>query len=197
MLFVPIQLMSREERVARLGFVAWAIVASEVGFWVVIAAGLIVRYVLRRQRLGLFLLMLTPVIDLILLLLTSIDLSRGAVATQAHGLAAVYIGVSLTFGKRMIAWADLRFRRHILKEPVDIPKLYGMAYAIQQFKGFLLHIAAFLIGGGMLALLIYWVGDAERTKVLGDTLRLWGIVLGIDGIIAISNFIWPKKARSG
>lgn len=180
-----------------MGFVAWAIVASEVAFWVVIISGLLVRYVLRRQRPGLVLLMLTPVIDLILLLLTGIDLSRGAVATQAHGLAAVYIGVSLVFGKRMIAWADLRFRRYVMKENVDIPKLYGMPHAMQQFRGFLLHILAFVIGGGMLVLLIWWVGDPGRTQMLAVVLRVWGIALAVDGAISLSHFIWLKKAKTG
>lgn len=180
-----------------MGLVAWAIVASEVAFWIVIVSGLLVRYVFRRQRLGLFLLMLTPVIDLILLALTAVDLSRGAVASLAHGLAAVYIGVSLAFGKRMIAWADDKFRKLVLKETVERIERYGMDYAVHYFKGFLRHIAAFLIGGGLLGLLILWVDDPSRTENLANVLMRWLLVLGIDFVISCSFFIWPKKAKVG
>lgn len=85
------------------------IVACEVGFWVFIAAGLIARYPLRRPRLGAVLLICAPVVDLILLGASAIDLSRGAPAEVAHGLAAAYIGFSVAFGHGMIRWADERF----------------------------------------------------------------------------------------
>lgn len=48
-----------------MNFVAWMIIVCEVAFWVVIGAGLLTRYVLRLDKIGLFLLALTPVIDLI------------------------------------------------------------------------------------------------------------------------------------
>lgn len=86
-----------------LNLVAWFIVACEIAFWVVIILGLVTRYVLKRNRLGMFFLALTPVIDLLLLVVTTVDLYRGAVATMAHAIAAVYIGVSIAFGKSMIA----------------------------------------------------------------------------------------------
>ena len=50
-----------------MNFIAWTIVACEIGFWVVIALGLITRYIFKREKLGFFFLALTPVIDLILL----------------------------------------------------------------------------------------------------------------------------------
>lgn len=54
-----------------------------------------------------------------------------------------------------------------------------------------------VIVSGLLVLLIFWVGDPNRTQTLADVLRFWGIVLAVDGAIALSNFIWPKKARTG
>jgi hypothetical protein len=176
-----------------MGFVAWAIAASEIAFWIVIAAGLFFRYVLRRNRTGLVLLMLTPVIDLILLLLTAVDLSRGATATWAHGLAAVYIGVSVAFGKTMIAWADDKFRRHVLKQPLPKIERYGRDHAIHYAKGFLRHVLAFLIGGSLAGLIVWWVGDWSRTAGMVGIMGRWGIVLLIDFLITCSFFIWPKK----
>ena len=107
-----------------MNFIAWIIVACEIGFWLVILLGLITRYLFKRERLGFFFLALTPVIDLILLLVTATDLYNGATATQVHAIAAIYLGVSIAFGKSMIRWADERFVYYIQKQgskPVGKP----------------------------------------------------------------------------
>ncbi|WCR28221.1 hypothetical protein L3476_05575 [Paenibacillus thiaminolyticus] len=179
-----------------MNIVAWAIVASEIGFWVVILLGFFARYVLKRQKLGLILLALTPVIDLILLVTTSIDLYGGATAATAHALAAVYIGVSIAFGKDMIAWADERFRYYVAKQGAKPLTRYGIEYAKHYLKGWIRHVLAYLIGAGMLFGLIYLIDDASRTEALSGVTRIWTVIVGIDLIIAISNFIWPKKVKA-
>ncbi|MGG3885808.1 hypothetical protein ABEV63_17660 [Brevibacillus panacihumi] len=179
-----------------MSFVAWMIVASEIAFWVVIVAGFVFRYLLKKQRLGLVLLALTPVIDLILLLTTSVDLYRGATATQAHAIAAVYIGVSIAFGKSMIAWADERFQYYIVKQGPQPVKRYGLDHAKHYFKSWVRHVLAYLIGAGFLVLLIYLVQDPARTEALSGMLKLWTLVLGADLLIALSHFIWPKRAKA-
>lgn len=85
------------------------IVACEVGFWMVLGAGLVARYLLRRQRLSTILLVAVPLIDLVLLAATTIDLCGGATADFTHGLAAAYLGFSIAFGRSMMRWADQRF----------------------------------------------------------------------------------------
>lgn len=55
-----------------------AIVACEIGFWLVLLAGLLARYMLRRRRLGAVLLAGVPLIDIVLLALTVVDLRQGA-----------------------------------------------------------------------------------------------------------------------
>ena len=179
-----------------LSFVAWMIVASEVAFWIVILLGLLARYVFKKPKLGMLLLALTPVIDLILLVTTSVDLYRGATATLAHALAAVYIGVSIAFGKSMISWADERFQYYVAKQGHKPLKRYGMDYAVHYLKSWGLHVISFLIGAGFLAGLIYFVGDPSRTEALSGVLELWTLILGIDLLIAISHFIWPKKEKA-
>lgn len=171
------------------------IIASEIGFWVVIVMGLVTRYVLKMNKLGLVFLALTPVIDLILLVTTSIDLYRGATATTIHGIAAVYIGVSIAFGKSMIQWADERFQYYITKQGAKPAKRHGMEYAKHYLKGWGRHVISFLIGAGLLAGMIYFINDLSRTEALSGILKLWSIILGIDFLIAISNFIWPTKAK--
>ncbi|MCI3923930.1 hypothetical protein MO973_27250 [Paenibacillus sp. TRM 82003] len=172
------------------------IIACEIAFWVVIVSGLAARYVFRRPRLGLVLLALTPLVDLALFAATAYDLSRGAVAELPHAIAAVYIGVSLAFGKPMIRWADERFRYYVVKEGEPPAKRYGLDYARHYFVGWLRHAAAFAIGGALLAGTTLWIGDAARTEALSYALRVWTAVLGIDLLLAASNFVWPKRERS-
>ena len=57
-----------------MNFIVWLIIFCEVAFWVVILLGLVTRYILKQKTLGLLFLALTPVIDLIILITTSIDL---------------------------------------------------------------------------------------------------------------------------
>ncbi|SFK09389.1 hypothetical protein SAMN04487936_10772 [Halobacillus dabanensis] len=176
-----------------MDMIAWMIVASEVGFWVVIAAGLVTRYIFKKKKAGLFLLALTPVIDLILLVATSVHLWTGATATIAHAIAAVYIGVSIAFGKSMIEWADVRFQYYITKEGPRPQKLSGIPHAKHYFKSWLQHVLAYVIGAAFLVSLIFLIGDPSRTEALSSALKLWTVVLGIDFLIAASHFIWPKK----
>ncbi|MFB3225119.1 MULTISPECIES: hypothetical protein [unclassified Exiguobacterium] len=172
--------------------VAWAIVCCEILFWVFIVAGLIVRYGFRREKLGFRLMAMSPVIDIVLLVLTLFDLSRGSTATLAHGLAAIYIGVSLAFGKQMIAWADGVYRRVILREQVAKERI---SRARRERNGFYRHILAFLIGGALLGAMILWLGNTEQTESLLRTLQLWGLVLVIDGVISMSYTVFPARSK--
>ncbi|WP_223702563.1 hypothetical protein [Sutcliffiella deserti] len=176
-----------------MSFIAWMIVACEIGFWIVIGLGLFTRYVLRKKKLGLFFLALTPLIDLILLIITGLDLYRGATATMAHAIAAVYIGVSIGFGKSMIQWADERFRYYYTKEGPKPIKLSGRDHSFQYLKGWGRHVLSYFIGAGLLAVVIYLINDPSRTEALFNVLRIWTIALGVDLVITISYFIWPRK----
>ncbi len=178
-----------------MNFVAWMIVASEIGFWIVISLGLVTRYMLKKEGLGLFFLALTPLIDLVLLITTSIDLYNGATATLAHAIAAVYIGVSIAFGKSMIRWADERFTYYVTKTGSKPSKKFGIEHAKHYFKGWLRHLVAYAIGTGMLLILTIVIDDHSRTEALLNAARLWSLVLGIDLLISISHFIWPTKER--
>lgn len=110
-----------------MNWIVILLITAEILFWVFIILGLISRYLMRREKLGLFFFMLTPVIDLTLIITMSLDLLNGAVATMAHGIAAVYIGVSIAFGKQMIRWADERFKYYVLKTDERPIKSLGLS----------------------------------------------------------------------
>lgn len=71
--------------------IGWLIIACEIGFWLFVAAGIVVRYLFGKKKASMILLICTPVTDLVLLLATVVDLRNGAVASTMHGLAAVYM----------------------------------------------------------------------------------------------------------
>ncbi|HVH00986.1 MAG TPA: hypothetical protein VM844_09490 [Miltoncostaeaceae bacterium] len=100
--------------------IAAAIIAAEVGFWVLLAGGLAARYLLGQPRLGAALLIAVPAVDVALLAVTAADLARGASADWTHGLAAIYLGVSVVFGPSVIRAADRRAARR-LGRPAPAP----------------------------------------------------------------------------
>jgi len=176
-----------------LNLIAWTIVACEIGFWVCIVLGLFVRYIAKRERLGLLLLAMTPLVDLILVLVTGIDIYRGATATMAHAIAPLYIAITIVYGKDMIRWADERFLYYVKQEGDKPKRLTGMAYAWKSMKGSLKHILAYILGAALMLLMIKVINDPTRTEVLFHMLKLWALIVVIDNIISITYFIWPRK----
>ena len=98
--------------------VAVTIAVCEVAFWVFLLGGLAVRYALGRERLSRVLLVGVPLVDVVLLVVSTADIAAGATADWSHGLAAIYLGISVVFGPSMVASADRRMaRRHGAAEP--------------------------------------------------------------------------------
>ena len=172
------------------------IIFCEVMFWVLVAAGLTMRYAYDKKSLGMTLLALTPLVDLALLIMTVLDLRGGATPTVAHGLAAVYIGVSIAFGRKMIAWADGRFAAKLGGAAKERPpKKYGKAHAAQERRDWLRHLLAFGIGAALLLAMIALIGDMGQSQVLLGLIRTWAIVLGIDFLVSFSYTLFPREEK--
>lgn len=176
--------------------IGWLIIACEISFWIFVLLGLFFRYILKIKKLGGILLFCTPLIDLLLLVATIWDLKNGAVANFIHGLAAIYIGVTVVYGHSMIRWADERFAYKFAggSEPTKNPK-YGKEHAAFSRKGWLKHLLAWIIGSALLLLMIYLVGDNSKTKSLLDIIIKWTFVLGIDFVWSYSYTIWPRRSK--
>jgi hypothetical protein len=169
------------------------IVACEIGFWVAIVAGLAVRYLLRRRRLGAALLVCAPLLDLVLLAATAVHLRSGAEASWEHSLAALYVGFSVAYGHRLIHWADLRFAHRFAGGPAP-DKPYGAAYTRLCWGGVARTALAAVIAATVIGLLVLVVGDADRTAPLLDTFPLLALITGLDLLWAISYTVWPRRA---
>jgi hypothetical protein len=172
-----------------------AIVACEIAFWVALLAGLCVRYLARRPRLGAALLIAAPVVDAVLLVLVAVDLLGGGTASWHHGLAALYIGVSVAYGHRMIAWADAKFATRF-RGAAPRPRLTGLAYTIACWKDVARTVLAAVIAAAILYGLIVLVDDPARTAELAGFFPVLGLLVVIDLIWAVSYTLWPKKSPS-
>jgi hypothetical protein len=170
------------------------IIACEIGFWVLLVAGLLARYVLRARTVSTLLLLSVPLVDVVLLAVSVIDLRRGGAAGFEHGLAAVYLGVSVAFGHQMVRWADQRFARRFAggPEPVRPPRA-GHAHAAHQRRQWLRHLLAYGIAVVVLGVFTALVGDADRTAPLWAVLWPWTIVLVVDFVISFSYTLSPRK----
>ncbi|MFI0260952.1 hypothetical protein ACH4OW_18190 [Streptomyces sp. NPDC017056] len=174
------------------------IVICEVGFWVLLAIGLSLRYLAKLPRTGAAVLLLEPVLELVLMVATAVDLKNGAQADIKHGLAAVYIGFSVALGHRTIKWVDVRFAHRFAggPPPVPVPK-YGRERTVFEWQSAGRWILAALIAIGLLQLAAWYVGDPAQTTSLHDWQTKMLFVIGINLVIAVSYTIWPKKAPAG
>ncbi|MGH3240151.1 MAG: hypothetical protein ACRDNL_07200 [Spirillospora sp.] len=172
------------------------IAACEIGFWVVLGAGLITRYLLRLRRASTVLLLCVPLVDVVLLAATAADLRDGGTAGFAHGLAAAYIGYSVAFGHSMVRWADERFAHRFAggPPPRGNPK-YGWAHVRYEWREFGKAIIATAIGCGILLAMIAWVDDAGRTEALEGWIGRLGFVLAIWSLWPITYTLWPARAK--
>ncbi|PAE10179.1 hypothetical protein CHI02_21005 [Niallia circulans] len=176
--------------------IAGLIIACELGFWFFVLLGLATRYLLKKKTMGLILLLLTPIVDLLLLIFTVIDLQNGGVANFFHGLAAVYIGVSLAFGHKMIRWADQRFAYRFANGPAPMkPPKHGKEHASYERRGWFTHLLAWIIGAVLLYGLIWLVNDTSKTEQLMQMIKLWGGIVFIDFLYSFSFALWPRKAK--
>ncbi|MCF3102996.1 hypothetical protein IPZ58_15555 [Streptomyces roseoverticillatus] len=172
------------------------IVVCEVGFWVLLAGGLSLRYLAKMPRAGIAVLLLEPVLELVLLVATAVDLKNGAEADWKHGLAAVYIGYSVGLGHSTIKWVDARFAHRFAGGPPPVrPPKYGTARTVHEWKTAARWILSCAVALGLLQAAVWYVGDGDTSS-----LRAWQtkmlIVAGINLAIAASYTIWPKQAKA-
>ena len=87
-----------------------AIIGAEIAFWIFVIGGFSLRYIARATRPSTVVLSLVPLVDLVLVLLVSADLLLGGDPTRAHAFAALYLGITVAFGKPIIRRMDQWFR---------------------------------------------------------------------------------------
>lgn len=172
------------------------IAACEIGFWVMLGAGLVARYLLRLRRLSAVLLLCVPLVDLVLLAVSAVDLSRGATATFGHGLAAAYLGFSVAFGHSMIRWADQRFAHRFAGGPPPWrPPKGGPARTRYEWREWGKGMAGWALSCALLGIAILLVGEAERTAELSAWIGRLSTVMGIWLAFPVWATLFPGRSQ--
>ncbi|MFI6037132.1 hypothetical protein ACIBBD_23765 [Streptomyces sp. NPDC051315] len=175
--------------------IVWLIAACEIGFWVLLALGLAVRYLLKWRRTSVVLLLCEPVLELVLFVATAVDLRNGAEPGWEHGLAALYIGYTVAFGHYTIRWLDGHAAHRLGGgPPPPKPPRYGRARARHEAKLWLRAVLAGAVALTLLQLAIWYVGDSGDVGSLREFQWVALRTVGIYGLIALSYTIWPRKA---
>jgi hypothetical protein len=143
------------------------IIACEVGFWVLLLLALAVRYLLRKEALSRALLLGLPLVDLLLLVFTAMDLRRGSTAAFAHGLAAAYVGFTVAFGGMAVKWADAHFACRFAAGPAPA-KAPSRRWEIVRYDLNLWGrcILACVITMALVEALVQFVGDSRTSQPL-------------------------------
>ncbi|MEU3351681.1 hypothetical protein [Streptomyces sp. NPDC037389] len=172
------------------------IVVCETGFWILLAAGLGLRYLARMPRAGVAVLLLEPVLELVLLIATAIDLRNGATADWKHGLAAVYLGFSVGLGHSTVKWADRRFAHRFAGGPPPVkPPKYGKERAVHEWRTAGRWILAAVVALGLLQCAVWYVGSGDISSLRNWQTKML-LVIGINLAIAGSYTLWPKEEPS-
>ncbi len=160
--------------------VAGFIVACEIGLWVLLGAGLALRYLLRWRLASTLALAAIPLLDVLLVAAVAVDLHRGADAGATHTLAGLYLGFSVAFGPALVRWADIRFAHRFAGGPAPVrsPK-HGPGRMAALWREWYRVVAAATIASAVLLGLVLLVADPAQDEVLLAGLGRPWVVVGL------------------
>jgi hypothetical protein len=174
--------------------VAAVIVACEVGLWVLLGLGMVLRYVARLRRTSTVVLAGIPTLDAILVIATAIDLHRGAEVGLVHVLAGFYLGSSLAFGPAIVRWADVRFAHRFAGGPAPRPApKHGperVAHLMREWHRVLGTVA--IASAVLVVLILFFAAPEDRAGLWWWIGRAWGIV----GLWFVFGPLWESGKKS-
>lgn len=176
----------------------WLIIGCEIGFWIFLFLGLFIRYILKFPRISKAVLLCVPLLDLILLYVTAVDLYNGATAEFAHGLAAVYLAFTVVYGGGVIKWLDqyAAYKFASGKKIEEFSK-YGWNHTIYEWKQWLKGVGAGSLAVILLFIAIKYVDQPEKTQALYEWFYyiFWVLVIWF-ACWPLWYTLFPKKASS-
>jgi hypothetical protein len=165
-----------------------AVVACEIAFWVVLAAGLAARYLLRLPRLSTVLLICVPLVDVALLTVAIIDLRTGGTAGLTHSLAGAYLGISVSFGPELVRRADARFAHRFAGGPKPAPPpAYGRPKVRYEWRMWARCVSALAISTVLTAMMYLLAGPRA------NALDLWNFEIELAAVTVIWLVAWPLR----
>jgi hypothetical protein len=175
--------------------VAAVIVLCEFGLWVLLGLGLALRYLFRLRRASALVLWSIPLLDVVLVVATALDLRGGAEAGTVHGLAAAYLGLSVAFGPAIVRWADARFAHRFAGGPTPprAPRR-GPGRRAHLLREWYRAVNAAAIASAVLLGLIVFFAAPEGREVLAWWIgRVWIVV----GLWYVFGPLWEGGGGSG
>ncbi len=158
--------------------VAAVIIGCEIGLWALLGLGMVVRYPLRLPRTSTAVLAGIPLLDLVLVIATAIDLHGGADVGLVHVLAGFYLGSSLAFGPAIVRWADVRFAHRFDGGPAPrrVPK-HGPERAAHLMREWYRVLATVAIASVVLVVLIlFFAAPHDQAGLWSWIGRAWAVV---------------------
>lgn len=202
-------------------------IITEIIFWLCIILFLLIRYVLGRQRISVWIL---P----IFILSVVIDIYLGWVDYKVTGefsifqfIVVIFIIYAVTSGLSDFKRLDAYIQRKIAKwkgepEPelaVKLPPKYGREHAKHERIGWYMHVAMFVFAQIVFFFLfgaheqftlsqlfdtefyrLWWEHEtfgAYQNMTLNQLVKVWFIVLIVDGIVSLSYTFSPRKEKTG
>lgn len=174
----------------------WAILGAEAAFWILLFGGLAVRYLLRRRRLSAMMLIGVPIVDVVLLVLTAVDLAAGEEPNLTHLLATIYLGFTVAFGHALIAKADAWFAYRFAGGPAPTPKpKSGPVYvraAWLEWRRVVLAVAIAVAGLLAMQAMVGWSVPASFALANEDV--IWSMIIRLLAITVIWLVAGPLYA---
>jgi hypothetical protein len=164
------------------------IAGCEIGFWVLLAAGMTTRYLLGLPRVGMVLLAMVPLVDVVMLAASVIDIRSGGEPSFKHSLAAIFIGVSIGFGHQSLKWADGWAAYKLAGGPRPRKLKKGTREkALHERRGWYHHVLAY--GVGVAVMIVLGLLSGKGFDALLGPAWTWTIVLVIDGFVSFSHSV--------
>jgi hypothetical protein len=169
-------------------------IACEVGLWVLLGAGLVLRYVLGFSLLSTITLVGIPLLDLVRVLAVAVDLHRGTPVGTVHIVAAFLLAFSVAFGPAIIRWTDVRFAHRFAGGPAPrkVPK-HGPERMARLMREWYRVLAAVAIASAVLVVLILFFAAPEDQADLWWWIgRAWAVV----GLWYVFGPMWESGKSS-
>jgi len=138
--------------------------------------------VLRAPRLSAGLLLAVPVVDVVLVMASLLDVAQGSRPGTTHGLAAVYLGFTVAFGHSTIQWVDARFAHRFAGGPTPArPPRYAAARVAHEWREWRRAAVAGVITVGVLlaTAAVAGTGVPPATEWFGDPMWNWGARISV------------------
>ncbi len=201
------------------------LIATEIVFWVCIAVFLLFRYVFGWRKAGVVILLLFLASLLADIYLGWVDYNLTGEFSVFQFIVVIVVIYAMTAGLSDFRRLDAYIQRKIAHwkgepEPqisVPLPPKYGREHARYERRGWLMHVVMFVTAQAVFFFLfgtdgqfsfsqlveadfyrLWWEDErfgAYQDETLNQLVKVWFIILIIDGIISLSYTFFPRKEK--